>query len=371
MFVLGRPAIASAADLATRISQPRFHAVRELYDLRRISASRLIMSRAGWDATSSVMRLPRESVENQTLVSLRDRLTGQEALVNTIRGSRSAAVVPATPPDGMEFRRASADCRWCGEWHVRRSEMWRDDWDHAGLDDDRIGTRPNWARQSLISGLAFGDERMHHLEALTESDFVGLFVVGEAYLANARRIHRLARYAMLYINGGPKSASSVEHAHVQIVARKGRHFAYAEEIASRVPPDYWHRVRCAHEHAGLAVGGSGCSGWASLIPVKERDITATSRDVEEGARFMYRVWRRLARHGTRDFSLAAILSPGYLDPVHCPERFAHWPKVLWRFVDRGDPVVRHGDIGTMELFGSPVVASDPYHVARLLRDAQA
>jgi len=36
------------------------------------------------------------------------------------------------------------------------------------------------------------------------------------------------RFAVLFLNGGPKSASSVEHAHAQIVAREDQHFAYPE-----------------------------------------------------------------------------------------------------------------------------------------------
>jgi hypothetical protein len=121
------------------------------------------------------------------------------------------------------------------------------------------------------------------------------------------------------------------------------------------------------ELAGLTVTEGECVGWVSLAPIKERDFTALSVNVTDGARFMYRIWRDLAREGTRNFSLAAILSPGHVAGRDGPGRFARWPNVVWRFVDRGDPEVTHGDIGTMELFGSAVIASDPFVVAGLLR----
>jgi hypothetical protein len=38
-------------------------------------------------------------------------------------------------------------------------------------------------------------------------------------------------------------------------------------------------------------------------------------------------------------------------------------------VDRGDPANRTSDIGAMELYAAPVVASDPFRVAETLRDA--
>jgi hypothetical protein len=37
-----------------------------------------------------------------------------------------------------------------------------------------------------------------------------------------------------------------------------------------------------------------------------------------------------------------------------------------RIVDRGDPFSRPSDIGAMELYGTPIVASDPYDVIAAL-----
>jgi len=361
-----RQSIASAADLAARIGSGRFDAVRAIYDIRRVPASRLCMNAAGWTTTSQIMGVPRDAVENQILCFIRDRYTGQEAIVNSLRALRTNRAEQNRTQVASEARRAA--CRWCAEWDVQESGMWSDEWDQARSDDGRIGTRPNWARQSPISGLAFGDHRMHDLDGLTESEFVGLFTTGERYLATARRLRGRARFCAIFINGGPRSGSSVEHAHAQIVARDDRHFAYPEMVATRCPPDYWQRTRLAHDQAGLTILQGDSEGWVSLAPVKERDITALSPDVAEGARVMYRIWRGLVARGTRNFSLTAILSPGYFSATDCPERFLRWPRVVWRFVDRGDPDVKHADIGSMELFGSSVVASDPYATARLLRD---
>jgi len=325
------------------------------------------MNPEGWAVASGVMGLPREAVEHQIVSIVQDRFTGHEAIINSIRARRKAGAGEPARPAPSSPDSAPAHCSWCREWSVRQSELWADEWGPVWSADGRIGTRPNWARQSPVNGLAFGDERMHSVDSLAESDFVGLFETGERYLAAARRVRAATRFAVLFLNGGPKSASSLEHAHVQIVARDDRHFAYPEWIAARCPIDYWQRLLAAHQQAGLAMTEGECAGWVSLAPVKERDFTALSRSVTQGARFMYRIWRDLARHGTRNFSLAAILSPAHVAGDGGPERFAQWPDVLWRFVDRGDPAVAHGDIGTMELFGSAVIASDPFMVAALLR----
>ena len=119
---------------------------------------------------------------------------------------------------------------------------------------------------------------MHHLDSLSESEFIGLFETGERYLSAARTVRAPIRFAALFLNGGPKSASSVEHAHVQIVAREDRHVAYPELIAARCPIDYWQRLFAAHGLAGLTVTEGECVGWVSLAPVKERDFTGTVRE---------------------------------------------------------------------------------------------
>jgi hypothetical protein len=355
------------SDLASRIDLPELKAVRQIYDVQEVPASKLCMNDAGWAAARAAFGPDRAAVENQVLSIARDRYTGLEAIINSLR-ARRVAQAPATGVPAVTTAAAAPHCRWCAEWHVGQTGLWAEEWGQAQSADGRIGTRPNWARQSLVSGLAFGDAAMHHLDALTESGFVGLFETGERYLALARNRHPRACFSTLYLNGGPKSAGSVEHGHVQIVARDDQHFAYPEMIAGRCPPDYWQRVLEAHSSAGLVVSDCGCTGWASLVPAKERDFTGISGSVVAGARFMYRVWRALAQHGTRNFSLAAIVSPGYLSARDCPYRFASWPAVVWRFVDRGDPDVRHADIGTMELFASPVIAADPYGTIRAVRE---
>ena len=358
--------VTSVAELAARIDSPEFGLIRELYEVDRVASSRISMSPAGWAIASDAIGLPREAIENQVISIVRDRFTGHEAVINPVRlrrkGGARGAPAPASSPGA-----GAIQCRWCREWHVRQSDLWTDQWGAVFSADGRIGTRPNWARQGSINGLAFGDEGMHDLQSLAESEFVGLFETGERYLAAARSAHPSMCFAALFLNGGPKSASSVEHAHVQIVARADRHFAYPESICARCPPDYWQRTLAAHKLLGLAVAEGECVGWVGLAPVKEKDFTALSASVCDGARFMYRIWRRFAQAGTRNFSLAAILSPHHVTGTHGPARCASWPGVVWRFVDRGDPEVPHSDIGTMELFGSAVIASDPFVVAAQLR----
>ena len=68
------------------------------------------------------------------------------------------------------------------------------------------------------------------------------------------------------------------------------------------------------------------------------------------------------RLGVRSFNLALWRPP--LGP-----QTAGWEEfpTMVRLVDRGDPFIRPSDIGAMELYGTPIVGSDPYDVIAALR----
>jgi hypothetical protein len=62
------------------------------------------------------------------------------------------------------------------------------------------------------------------------------------------------------------------------------------------------------------------------------------------------------RVGVRSFNLAL-----WRPPLGEPSGWEWLPPIV-RIVDRGDPLVRPSDIGAMELYGTPIVGTDPYEV---------
>jgi hypothetical protein len=65
--------------------------------------------------------------------------------------------------------------------------------------------------------------------------------------------------------------------------------------------------------------------------------------------------------GVRSFNLA-IWRP----PLGSSGGWERIPPIA-RIVDRGDPFQRPSDIGAMELYGTPIVGSDPYDLVAALR----
>ena len=103
---------------------------------------------------------------------------------------------------------------------------------------------------------------------------------------------------------------------------------------------------------------------ASLTPTKEKEtlIVASAFD-EDAADALYdtlAVFRDAL--GVQSFNAGAQLPP----LGETPQDWQGFPCVI-RIVDRGPLGMRTSDIGAMELFAEPVVASDPFGVAEALR----
>lgn len=134
-------------------------------------------------------------------------------------------------------------------------------------------------------------------------------------------------------------------------------------------------------------------GFASLTPVKEREVIVLASGERRGdlGALAAPLWRTLdvALHqlGVRSFDVVAygppLGAPDASDPaaVAAADDDADWAgfPLVARFVDRGAPlsptpdgptafgVTPTSDIGALELYGSSVIASDPFDLARALR----
>lgn len=338
---------------------------RRTFDVRLVAAARLLMNEQGWMEAEQTMKSGRDAVERQHVVVSRDCVLGLEAMMNPLRARRTSLPEGAPTLDWAE-----PVCRWCDRrsWHVSRDPLWEDDFGSVRSHDGRVCARPNWARNSEVSGLVYGDEAMHNPLTIARADFVAMFDAAEQYIAAARRTRPDIENVLIFQNNGTRSASSVPHCHLQVCGRSDRHYGYAENILARSTATYWADVAAAHEEVGLLTQHEGGRVWANLVPAKERDVTGISLNVSSGAAMMYDVMQSLTRRGSNSFSLAGILAPWLVRGQTPSGRYINWPAVVWRMVDRGDRRTPWADIGTMELFGSPVVSTDPFDVIRCLKE---
>lgn len=203
-----------------------------------------------------------------------------------------------------------------------------------------------------------------------------LFVTGRAWADRARADDPDPANYLLLWNCLWRAGGSIIHGHAQVLLGAGPHYARLERF--RRDRDAYRDGHDAdlvadlvdvHRDLGLAVERDGVMLLAHLTPVKEREILVVGRPGmdEREPSFADAVTHALAtfrdRLGVRSFNLALWRRP--LVGGDAVTAWDGFPPIV-RIVDRGDPFSRPSDIGAMELYGTPIVASDPYDVIAAL-----
>ena len=308
-----------------------------------------------------------ESVLDQSVVKVLNRVTLEGALIAPLRAHR--------PIDGPAHARDLAE-------EIAATEG--DPFCHpeSGTPADSFG-RVRGARMLTGANAALADA--HHAVLVFDahdplSFDAGLvadaFATGRAWAERARASDPPAAYYLLMWNCLWRAGGSIIHGHAQAIVGAGTHYAAPERYRrDAVAYAAAHGRSLAadlvelHRDLGLAADrGRGVTILSHLVPIKERELLvvgAPGMDERDPA-FTDAVAHALLayrdRLGVRSFNLALWRRP--IDPD-----LAGWDELppIVRLVDRGDPMDRASDIGAMELFGTPIVGTDPYEVIAAVR----
>jgi hypothetical protein len=202
-----------------------------------------------------------------------------------------------------------------------------------------------------------------------------LLVTGRAWADRARADDPAAINYLLIWNCLWRAGGSIVHGHAQALLGTGAHYERVERLrrdvaayADRHGGDLVEELVAVHRSLDLSIElDDGVTLVANLTPRKEREllVIGTAGMEETDPRFAGALGRTLVayrdRIGVRSFNLA-VSRP----PLAVAEGWEAVPPIA-RIVDRGDPFSRPSDIGAMELYGTPIVGSDPYDLIEALR----
>ncbi|MBA2691522.1 MAG: hypothetical protein H0U65_03385 [Rubrobacter sp.] len=217
--------------------------------------------------------------------------------------------------------------------------------------------------------VVFGDHNPLGLTPEKVSDYIS---VAMEWSRKAMDEDPEAIYPFLMWNCLWRAGGSIIHGHAQATLAKGSHYPKVERVRrdAKVYEDehasnYFDDLARVHETLGLGIPVEGARAFSSLTPVKEKEIVVIGESLDES--FKHAVGSLLERCvgvlGASSFNVAFHLPP----LAETEEEWSHFP-VLCRIVDRGSPSNRTSDIAAMELYAASVVASDPFEVARVMRD---
>ena len=211
----------------------------------------------------------------------------------------------------------------------------------------------------------------HDPLAFDEETVVDLLRSGREWAERARRDDPEAVNYLLIWNCLWRAGSSIIHGHAQALLGSGSHYAAVERLrrdVSAYDGDLIEEIVAVHRSVGLTVDlGGEVVLVAHLTPRKERELLLIGRPgmEETDPAFADALARTLIayrdRIGVKSFNLAL-----WRPPLANAEGWEAIPPLV-RLVDRGDPFVRPSDIGAMELYGTPIVGSDPYDLIEALR----
>lgn len=347
-------------DALSRADAERF---RRIYDvIESVGRMRVPGSMAPWVERTFG---PVEAVENQRIVRVANLVTGEAAIFNDLRARRP---IRAELADDAELDAELARDPWARPRESTPEDLF------GRLESPSAITAANVAKyDSLHSLLIFSEPNPLRF---TRDSVRACVRLANQWFDAARRTDPEAVYPFFLWNCLWRSGGSIIHGHAQVQLARGRHYARIEALRAAAAAyrtahgsDYFDDLAVVHESLGLAAGGPGARVIASLTPVKEKETVILAP--EFGDALADALYNALAVFrddlGVRSFNVGALLPP-FASSSGPGEEWPGFPVVV-RIVDRGNLATRTSDIGAMELFAEPVVASDPFAVARALQAA--
>jgi hypothetical protein len=327
-----------------------------------------------------------EAVERQQVVRVMNCWTFEGATINPLRSQR---------PNSGFTQRASGVLPTELVRAIRHDKIHGDDFCHleqrttrdpfGRVEGTHVVTASNVAKAD--GWHAVGVFRKHNPLAINAALVTDIFDVGARWAERAQAADSTspkASHFFLFWNCLWRAGCSQLHGHTQMTLSRAmahagveRQRAAAERYRSTTGSDYFADLIAAHRALGLTADAGEVVLLASLTPAREREIVfILPADAAPEARWAERLQKlaaplahaldvALRRLGTLTFNVAAFGPPltedGPSDPAWQGFPF------MARFVDRGNPLARTSDVAAMELFGSSVIASDPFELARALR----
>ncbi len=332
-----------------------------------------------------------EATLRQRIIRVTNRWTFEGATFNPLRsrrpGSGATQVAPQAhaqagplelPPELRERIAATEGDDFCDPEHRTPADSF------GRVRGRHVVTAANVAKAEGWHSVAIFDR--HDPLAIDSALIADLLSVAGEWAQRAHEADEAARYFFLLWNCLQRAGASLIHGHAQMTlsttmahARVELWRAAAARYRQETGGDYFADLAAVHAALGLAVplATSPVTLFASLTPAKEREFVLLAnpwREDGEGGQTL--ALETLAEPlaaalevmlhtlGVRAFNVAIFGPPLPGDP-----RAADWAgfPLVTRFVDRGNPLAPTSDIAALELFGSSVIASDPFDVARSLR----
>lgn len=305
------------------------------------------------------------AVRRQRVVRVTNNITGEETLFNRLRAARP---IDARDTTGLDDELEAA----------RGRDVFQDPLN--GTPEDVFGrisgkhcvTASNVSKYDGLHGLVIFND--YHPLNFSREQVIDYIDTGLAWARKANSLNPEAKYFLFVWNCLWRAGASINHGHAQVTLTGGRHYARIERLRQAAlayqekhGSNYFDDLYRVHASLGCAGEREGTRVLACLSPFKDNEVILMAPEL--GLSCKERIYDVLAclrdKVGILTFNLSLITAP--LSAT--TESWEGFP-VMVRILDRGDPASRACDVGSMEIYGASVVASDPFDLARKLGEVE-
>ena len=307
-----------------------------------------------------------ESVRKQKIINIFNEWTGQGTLYNSLRSKRPG--MSSGPSDNRTeletiIKNSEEGCDFCNP-EKRTPE------DVFGRVHGKYSiTAANIAKYDVWSSLViFKNHNPLEFNFKEFSDYIDTAFQWFDMVLNEDENYKFPFFVW---NCLPRAGASQIHGHAQILMTKDRSYAKVESLKrvcevyhKKTRSDYINDLYKVHKSTGLSHESGNVKLFASMTPIKEKEIIVISpgppSKMEQTKHVVFNILRCFIDiFGVDSFNMS----------ISCPLlNMVNDPPYIIQIVDRGNIIKSTADIGGMELFGSTVVADDPYSVIKKIRD---
>jgi len=303
-----------------------------------------------------------EEVTEQRVAKVTNIITFEGALFNRLRGRR-----PIQAQDeldiGARVLEASTDDP------LRDPESNTPEDTFGRVKGESCISASNIAKYDAFHGMVVFHE--HDPLRFSREAIIDYLETGWRWAEKAHELDSSAKYYFFMWNCLWKAGASLIHGHAQVLLSHDTHYAKIEGLRraalryrAKYGSDYFDDLYRVHLSLGLGLEREGVRIIASLSPIKDKEVILLGRQLDLSLEA--RIYEVLAclrdQMHVASFNLALATPP----LGETEEDWTEFP-VLVRIVDRGDLKSAASDMGAMELYAASVISSDPFEVARLLK----
>jgi len=316
--------------------------------------------------------LPREDamekIENQQILKISNKWTGEGAVFNSLRAQRPGVKVENRLNEIQKLIEDSKKhCDFC------KPEIYTPEDLFGRVKGKHCITAANLAKYDAWSSLLIF--KKHNPLDFNQDELSDYLDTAFNWFNQVYEYDQRYQFPFMIWNCLYKAGASQVHGHAQILMTKdfpyakiGNLYSSAEKYRKSIGKDYFTDLYHLHHTLGLGQSHSDVNIILSLTPVKEKEILIISPDPPDKSHQAKEAVFKILRCyievlGVENFNLAVNCPQINIDDTYESSDFPY----LIKIVDRGPLQSKTTDIGGMELYGSSVASNDPYHIMGSLK----